>query len=195
MLGLVAVSLVACAGLDSELAESAGQDPPRLDSNRSQYMLLQPVRTARLTPFRTADGEAIDLSRFKGKVVLLNFWATWCAPCVFEMPSLNRLAAEMSGDEFAVVPIAIDEKGLTTAASFYRSHNLDALDLYLDPEQQTAYGTTDNPKNAEFALIGLPVSYIVDHEGRVMGYIAGAVDWQSNAAKALIRYYTGRIGR
>jgi thiol-disulfide isomerase/thioredoxin len=191
----MAVSLFACAGLDSGSARFSEQEPPRLDSNRSQYTQLEPVRTARLTPFQTADGETIDLSRFRGKVVLVNFWATWCAPCVYEMPSLDRLAVEMSGENFAVVPITIEEKGLTKATSFYRSRNLDALDLYLDPEQRTAYQNTDNPNNAEFALIGLPISYIVDHEGRVMGYIAGAVDWQSDAAKALIRYYTERIGR
>lgn len=66
------------------------------------------------------------------------------------------------------------------------------LGIYLDPDQRTAYLSTDNRNNGEFALYGLPISYIVDHEGRVMGYIVGAVDWQSDAAKAL-HYYTGRI--
>lgn len=194
VLGVMAVSLIACAASFSDSTRDGEQGPPRLDGHSGQYTQLQPARTPRLTPFRTADGEAIDLSRFRGKVVLLNFWATWCAPCVYEMPSLNGLAAEMSGSDFAVVPIAVDEKGLTAVASFYRTHDLDALDIYLDPEQQTAHRNTSNPNNAEFALIGLPISYIVDHEGRIMGYIAGAVDWRSDAAKSLIRYYTGRIG-
>jgi thiol-disulfide isomerase/thioredoxin len=194
MLGVMAVLFTACAASFSSYAADDKHSPPRLDGYSNQYTLLQPVRTARLTPFRAADGETVDLSRFRGKVVLLNFWATWCAPCIYEMPSLDRLAAGMSGDEFAVVPIAIDEKGLAAVAPFYRDHGLDNLDIYLDPEQRTAYRYADNANDAEFALYGLPISYIVDHEGRVMGYIAGAVDWQSDAAKALIRYYTGRIG-
>lgn len=194
MLGAMAVSLAACAASFPSHAADDKHGPPRLDGHSGQYTLLQPVRSARPTPFRTADGETIDLSRFRGKVVLVNFWATWCAPCVFEMPSLDRLAAEMSGDGFAVVPVAIDKAGLAAVAPFYRARGLHNLDIYLDPEQRTAYRHADNPNGAEFALYGLPISYIVDHEGRVMGYIAGAVDWQSDAAKALIRYYTGRIG-
>lgn len=193
VLGLMAASLATGAGLVSGSSTVAGEGPPPLDGYSGQYTMLQPVRTARLTPFRTADGETVDLSRFKGKVVLLNFWATWCAPCIHEMPSLDRLAAELSGDEFAVVPIAIDEAGLAAVAPFYRYHGLDNLGIYLDPEQRTAYRYTDDTSDAEFALYGLPISYFVDHEGRVMGYITGAVDWQSDAAKALVRYYTGRI--
>jgi thiol-disulfide isomerase/thioredoxin len=167
--------------------------PPRLVGYSRQYTLLTPVRTARLTPFRTADGEAIDLSYFRGKAVLLNFWATWCAPCVREMPSLNRLAAEMAGDGLAVVPVAIDRAGLSAVVPFYRAHGLDNLTIYLDPDQRTAYARTSNPNNAEFALYGLPISYLVDRQGRVRGYLAGAVDWDSEAAKDLLRYYTRQI--
>lgn len=186
--------LVAGAGPGPAFAGSDRQDPPRLDGYSGQYTLLRPVRVARLTPFRTAKGGVIDLSRFRGKVVLLNFWATWCVPCVHEMPSLDRLAAEMAGDNFAVVPVAIDATGLAAVAPFYRAHGLDNLDIYLDPDQRTAYQSTDNPHNAEFALYGLPVSYIIDRRGRIRGYIAGAVDWHSGAAKELIRYYLEQTG-
>jgi thiol-disulfide isomerase/thioredoxin len=144
-------------------------DPPRLVGYSRQYTLLTPVRTARLTLFRTADGEAIDLSYFWGKVVLLNFWATWCAPCVREMPSLNRLAAEMACGGLAVVPVAIDRAGLSAVIPFYRDHGLDNLAMYLDPDQRTAYTRTRNPNNAEFALYGLPISHLVDRQGRVRG--------------------------
>src|SRR5918996_2427715 len=73
----------------------------------------------------SADGETVDLGHFRGKVVLLNYWATWCPPCVREMPSLNRLAAEMEGDGLAVVPVAIDRAGLASVIPFYRDHGLD----------------------------------------------------------------------
>jgi thiol-disulfide isomerase/thioredoxin len=192
VVGAVVVSLAACTIASS--GSGAGTDvPPRLVGYNRQYTLLTPVRTARLTPFRTADGEAIDLSYFRGEVVLLNFWATWCAPCVREMPSLNRLAAEMAGDGLAVVPVAIDRAGLSDVIPFYRDHGLGNLAMYLDPDRRTAYTHTNNPNNAEFALYGLPISYVVDREGRVRGYIAGAVDWDSEAAKDLLRYYTRQI--
>jgi hypothetical protein len=65
--------------------------------------------------------------------------------------------------------------------------------MYLDPDRRTAYIHTGNPNNAEFALYGLPISYLIDQQGRVRGYIAGAVDWGSDAAKDLIRYYTRQV--
>lgn len=191
--GIVAVIALLVLAILAPSAH-AGQQPPRLEGYGGQFTELHPVRQARLTPFWTGEGEEIDLSRFRGKVVLLNFWATWCAPCIHEMPALDALAAEMAGDDLAVVPVSIDERGLAAVAPFHRRHGLDHLEIYLDPDGYTAYDTADNPNDAAFALYGLPVTYLVDHEGRVHGYIPGAVDWHSNEAKALIRHYTSRIG-
>ena len=127
----IAVILAACTTASSGSGAGGSDGPPRLVGYSRQYTLLTPVRTARLTPLRTADGETIDLSHFRGKVVLLNFWATWCAPCVREMPSLNRLAAEMESDGLAVVPVAIDRAGLSSVTPFYRDHGLDHLAIYI----------------------------------------------------------------
>jgi thiol-disulfide isomerase/thioredoxin len=173
-------------------AAGSEHDPPMLRGLSGQYTRLVPLRVARATPFRTASHETIDLSQFRGKVVLLNFWATWCAPCVREMPSLDRLAAE-GREGLAIVPIAIDGGPVGDVVAFYRRHGLRHLPIYVDPEQQTAFRHADNPNDAVFALYGLPISYLIDHEGGVMGYITGAVDWQSDAADALLRYYTERI--
>jgi thiol-disulfide isomerase/thioredoxin len=180
--------LLTMSVLSSSLATAESDNPPRLTGQSGQYTVLTPVRAARLTPFSTADGDMIDLGRFRGKVILLNFWATWCAPCAYEMPSLDRLAAQMGGEDFVVLPIALDPV-MTTIASFYRDLGLDHLGIYLDPKRRTAYVDADNPDKAEFALWGLPITYIIDREGRARGYIVGAVDWQSEAAKSLVRYY------
>ncbi|SLN56390.1 TlpA disulfide reductase family protein [Oceanibacterium hippocampi] len=184
--GFAVLALAACAAPSQHAGGSA---PPRLDGESGQYTLLKSVRPARLTPFTTAAGETVDLGHFRGKVVLLSFWASWCAPCLYEMPLLDRLAREMAGADLAVVPVSIDERGLPAAAAFYRAHGLRDLGIYLDPDQRTAYFDGTNRNDAEFALYGLPISYILDRQGRVMGYITGAVDWQSDAAARLLRHY------
>jgi hypothetical protein len=108
------------------------------------------------------------------------------------MPSLDRLSAEMLSDRLAVVAVAIDRAGLPAVTRFYRDHGLDHLAMYLDPERRTARFDADNANNAEFVLYGLPISYLIDQLGRVRGYVAAAVDWDSAAAKDLIHYYTRR---
>lgn len=92
-----------------------------------------------------------------------------------------------------MVPVAIDRAGLASVTPFYRDHGLSHLPMYLDPDRRTVYTHTSNPNNAAFALYGLPISYLIDRQGRARGYIAGAVDWDSEAAKDLIRYYMRQI--
>lgn len=192
---ICALIVVSAARMATALASDSDwtNDPPRLDGYGGQFTLVEPIRELDSAPLRTADGKSIDLSDFRGRVVLLNFWATWCAPCVHEMPSLDRLAGDMAGSRLVVIPAAIDRAGSAAVTRFYRDRALRNLGIYLDPDQRLGYMSADNSNNAPFAVLGLPISYVIDHRGRVMGFIAGAVDWQSDAAKALIQYYLRQV--
>ena len=177
------------------VAAWSDNDPPALRNGGHQFTLLRPLRPAPLTPLLMADGRVVDLGRFRGQVVLLNFWATWCPPCVSEMPSLDRLQADMKKDGLKVVAVSIDRDGLRAVAPFFERLGLADLDIFLDPELSAAYFETSAAKRAAFVLYGLPITYIIDHEGAVMGYIRGAADWDSKEARRFLHYYLARARR
>lgn len=127
-----------------------------------------------------SEGRRFGLDQFAGKVVLLNLWATWCGPCVAEMPDLDALQAELGGSEFEVVALAQERAGQSAVESFFAEHDLRHLAIYLDPEL-TGMRKLGPP--------ALPTSYIIDRDGQIRGYLVGLADWESAEARALINYY------
>ncbi len=132
--------------------------------------------------FLKADGEPTTLAGFSGKVLLVNLWATWCAPCRREMPALDRLEKDLGGDGgFQVVAVNIDTGPVEKAQAFLDSIKVKNLALHRDP-------TTDifqDVKKRGLGL-GLPVSILVDDAGCLLGHLAGPAEWDSEDAKALI---------
>ena len=131
------------------------------------------ARSARPKPlpelrFNDADGRAHTLADFRGKVVLLNIWATWCDPCREEMPALERLQAKLGGERFQVLPLSVDQQGVAIARKFYAHAGIKALPLYIDPTARAAF-TVD--------AAGLPASVLIDRQGREIGRHLGAVKW------------------
>jgi thiol-disulfide isomerase/thioredoxin len=127
--------------------------------------------------FNDAAGKALTLADFKGKVVLLNLWATWCAPCREEMPALDRLQKAMGGDNFEVVALSLDRKGAEASQKFLTETKADSLKLYIDASAKQ--GTV-------LKIVGMPTTILIDKEGREIGRLAGPAEWDSEDAKALI---------
>jgi len=150
-------------------------------------MLIRPLKKA---PFAAVDdekGKPVDLAqRLTGKVAVVNFWATWCAPCVTELPTLDRLQGELGGDRFEVVAVSVDLKGIEKVGPFWKEKGYKHLAILLDQRgtMMKAFGTR-----------GLPTTFLVDHEGNIVGYLEGHADWASPEAKALIRHYLERARR
>ena len=115
-------------------------------------------------------GLAHSLADFRGKVVLLNVWATWCEPCRQEMPALDRLQARLGGARFQVLAVSVDQQGAPIARKFYDEVAIKALPLYVDPTAKAAFAL-DAP--------GLPVTLLVDRNGREIGRHLGAVKWDA----------------
>jgi thiol-disulfide isomerase/thioredoxin len=127
-------------------------------------------------------GAEVTLEAFKGRVVLVNLWATWCVPCRVEMPSLDRLQEKLKGEDFTVVAISQDRGGLEVVESFLAEIGVKNLAIYYDPSMKSARG---------FGAVGLPVSFLVDREGREVGRLIGPAEWDSDDAVRLIRHFLG----
>lgn len=125
--------------------------------------------------FRGPDDASVTLADFRGRPLLVNLWATWCAPCVAEMPTLDTLAAK-SGDRMHVVAVAQDLQGADIVDPWFQKAGLKALQPYLDPEN----GLLDAYNAA------LPTSILYDAEGREVWRVIGAIDWEGAKATALL---------
>jgi thiol-disulfide isomerase/thioredoxin len=140
----------------------------------------KPVSLAGLA-FDDAAGSRRSLAQWQGRTVLLNLWATWCAPCREEMPSLLALQAGLGGDQFEVVPVSIDLGGPEKPQNFYAENNLAGLGFFHDGK----LGVFNELKRQGLAF-GMPVSLLIDRNGCVLGSLNGPADWASSEAKALI---------
>lgn len=184
-----AASLTCAVLLWSAAARAETFDPPALRNERSQFVLLEPLTQAPSTPLLRLDGHAADLSAFLGKVVLLNFWASWCPPCVKEMPSLDALAASHRGDRFAVVAVSLDRDNGEGVRNFLSRHPLRHVVVLRDPRHRFGALREDELSEKLLPVYGLPTSYILDRQGRVTGYLVGPADWTSTAARAFVDYF------
>ena len=128
--------------------------------------------------FADGEGKPLKLSDWRGKVTLVNLWATWCAPCRKEMPALAELQSKLGGPDFEVLAISIDRKGATASAAFLDEAKATALKLYVDPSSK-ALGALQ--------AIGLPASVLVDREGREIGRLLGPAEWNAPEAEQLIK--------
>jgi thiol-disulfide isomerase/thioredoxin len=117
-----------------------------------------------------ASGKARSLAEFRGKLVLLNVWATWCAPCREEMPALDRLQAKLGGPRFEVVALSVDQQGAPIARKFFDEVGVKSLVLYVDPSAQAAF---------KLGTPGLPVTLLLDRDGREIGRRLGPAKWDS----------------
>ncbi|MBI3506341.1 MAG: TlpA family protein disulfide reductase [Proteobacteria bacterium] len=155
---------------------AAAQDPEFRGSMGPFRRLPEPVMAPEIA-FRDAGGRELTLADFRGRVLAVNFWATWCAPCVEEMPALDRLHAAQSADQVEVVAISLDRGGLRQVAPFFTTHDLH-LPVYLDPVGASARA---------FSVRGLPTTVVIDPDGREFGRLEGAAAWDSPAARKMLR--------
>jgi thiol-disulfide isomerase/thioredoxin len=134
-----------------------------------QFIPVAPPQPAPAAAFTDAAGNRVSLRDFVGRPTVVNLWATWCAPCLKEMPSLDRLQAKLTG-RLQVAAIAEDHGGGKVVAPFVAKRQLHDLKIYLDPEQAVAEA---------FKVRGLPTSVVLDARGREVGKVEGGADWMA----------------
>ena len=125
-------------------------------------------------------GAYATLDEFEGKAILLNFWATWCPPCIEEMPSIDRLAERLAGPDFVVITMAMEMASEEEIRAFYERVEVEHLGIYRDPSMQLARA---------LRTWALPTTYLIDHTGMVRAMLVGEATWDSDEAVALIAPY------
>ncbi|MDX2233711.1 MAG: TlpA disulfide reductase family protein [Hyphomonadaceae bacterium] len=129
-------------------------------------------------PFQTVDGFNTTLAAFRGDVLVVNLWATWCAPCVEEMPTLGAVQRHYDGRDLKVVPISLDQpRHRARAVEDLKRLSAGSLTFYHDPTAAIAYDSG--------AGAGMPMTIVYAKDGREIGRLAGAADWNSAEARAL----------
>lgn len=185
---LTAAAAIGLAG-GLYLALGSGESP-----EGSEVSALEPLRQGDMaklrlatapgsdTAFTSQDGGEMTLAEYEGKYTLVNFWATWCAPCREEMPQLAALQDEFGGDDFEVVTIATGRNAVPAMQAFFDDIGVTNLPLHRDPGQALA---------RDFGVLGLPVTVILDPSGQEIGRLQGEADWAAAEGRALIAAMIG----
>jgi thiol-disulfide isomerase/thioredoxin len=128
--------------------------------------------------FASADGAEHHLTDFLGHGMVVNLWATWCVPCVEELPSLARLAKTLAPDDIAVLTLSSDRGGAPTVQAFFQQHGITGLPVLLDPKSAAIRACHAR---------GIPTSLIVDKRGREVARLEGSADWSTPLAAQIVR--------
>jgi len=147
------------------------------DATKTFVMHPAPKPLAAIS-FASGQGQPRSLSDFKGKIVVLNIWATWCVPCRKEMPALDRLQAALGGPGFEIVPVSIDRGGLDIVNKFYGEIGMSHLGKYVDTSGQVVRSLN---------AVGVPTTLIVDRAGNEIGRVVGPAEWDAPEVVELLK--------
>ncbi len=172
--------LIAVAGFSLYWLQGGTRKVPDATPAFTMAAFIKHLEPKDLAPFSFADGtgEIKDLSQWKGRVVLLNLWATWCAPCRKEMSELAKLQKLLGSADFEVVALSEDLKGAEASAAFMKEAGVDNLALYVDPKATAL---------AAIQSVGLPTTLLIDRNGREVGRLLGPAEWASEDAQKLVK--------
>ncbi len=174
-------TVMAAAVLRKHLAARAQGDRPPPFQPLSTIKAHPPTALPALS-FVDAAGLPVALDRYRGHGLVLNLWATWCVPCVTEMPALDALARTLAPLGIQVLTVSLDHRGADAVRPFYAAHGIRSLPLLLDPHSAAL---------AALGLDGIPVTLLVDKAGREVARLEGPVDWATPEAAALVEHLVG----
>lgn len=174
------------------LVTPAAARPPRFAGPSSQFVQLDPPEEAGSLLLTDLAGRRKPLSAYRGKAVLLNFWASWCPPCRRELPILQRLQAKAAREPFVVLPVSLD-KSVATVRAYLDRLGLGDLSTFIDATGTVASGPKST-RPTPFPLYGMPMTYVLDREARSVGYLVGEADWNAPEGLELLRFYARKTG-
>jgi thiol-disulfide isomerase/thioredoxin len=170
----------------ADSAKLAARLAPLAKGDLSALQIASEPRRAESFAFERPDGGKATLADFKGRAVLLNLWATWCAPCRAEMPALDRLQAGSGDSRFEVVAVNVDTARLEKRGAFLDGIGVKTLARYADPS-----GDAFEILRKDGKALGLPVTLVIDKDGCELASVEGGAKWDSAEAQALVRALKG----
>jgi thiol-disulfide isomerase/thioredoxin len=181
ILMIAIAAVLAVIGIVGAITVQQPQEPTAATTTKSPVSRFAPVEGdfSTVAPV-DGKGQPADMTPYRGKVLLVNLWATWCAPCIKELPSLGALQQELGGDQFQVVTIAIDERDPAKIEPFLAGHGAADLPVLIDRDRTIE-------KVAQ--VIALPTSLLVDREGKVKAMVTGDACWNSGTALAAVKAF------
>lgn len=191
LLGVVILGISAGAAYRELMSpnEGTGAQSARETAETGGASAAGEAGSARTVPdLRFVDGAGAprSLAEFRGRVILLNLWATWCVPCREEMPALDRLQATLGGPEFEVLALSLDQAGVVAVRKFYQELNLRALHIYVDQDGDTL---------RKLGSVGVPLTLLIDRDGRELWRVLGPREWDQAAEVDRIRGHLDRLSR
>ncbi len=142
---------------------------------KSFRWLENPITVAEVL-IRNEQKESIELARFNGKIVLLNLWASWCPPCIKELPALDRLQQRLGGDDFIVVAVSLDDDP-NLARQMFSDLSIQSMELYSQSAENLG---------RHFPVDVLPTTFLIDRDGRAMGLLRSSINWDDPELDSLI---------
>jgi len=173
--GVVVTVIVMISADHASAAGGRCRNAPESLGNFEKTSSRDPAPTV---PFLLNGDTTRTLADFRGKGVVVNFWATWCAPCVREMPALDRLSAEVFGDGIVVLAMSSDRGGAAVVSKFYAKRGITSLSVIVDEKSKVARAV---------GISGLPTTVIYDGEGREVGRVIGPAEWDAPESIAFLR--------
>jgi thiol-disulfide isomerase/thioredoxin len=173
-IGRRAFFLASAVSLPPPVAHSAGS---AVSANPLELSVFDQPRALPEIRFQDDQDHDLTLADFRGRVILLNVWATWCVPCRKEMSALDRLQARLGGKEFLVIPLSIDREGVAPVKRFYQEVGVEKLAIYVDPSGRGSHG---------LGLPGVPTTLLIDRQGREVARKMGAAEWDGPEMVSLV---------
>ena len=152
-------------------------EPPQKLGSIDNIIPAREIAPVPLITFVDEDGAKLTLERFRGKIVLLNLWATWCTPCVAEMPMLDRLQQQLEDVGVVVVALSLDRGGPEVVRDFFDEHGIEHLKVYVDRSMRA---------QTDLIVVGLPTTILIDREGNERGRLVGPAEWDEARAADLV---------
>ena len=178
LLRAIIVVLVYIVWSDTSLTKAS--TPPPKEGDMVKFVELAPPLPFPEAPFYTSNGIKINLNMFKGAWLLVNFWATWCAPCISELPSLYNLKQNKSSSKFKILLVSIDRAGPKVYKPFLKKLELSHLNSASDPRANLMRA---------LKISGIPTTLLIDPNSYIVGMYTGDAKWDSSSAETLLMHY------